>query len=129
VLIFFLKSVVGSSLKRAELLDFSAKRRNSDEKEQSRNVDILLKEQSSLERSLRSTDAVLGQAFATHDDLRRQSGILAGARNKALQMLSTSPMINNLIVKIRRAKQKDMIVLAITIAICLTFTVIYWWNK
>eukprot|EP00475_Leptophrys_vorax_P016634 TRINITY_DN23113_c0_g2_i2.p1 TRINITY_DN23113_c0_g2~~TRINITY_DN23113_c0_g2_i2.p1 ORF type:complete len:231 (-),score=58.98 TRINITY_DN23113_c0_g2_i2:475-1167(-) len=123
------KATIASNIQRAELFGSGGRRKNSGDLTSRAKSETLLREQTSLHMSLKATDEVISTAQASHEELRKQGTLFSSTKNKTLQMIDMGPMISNVIGKIRRAKQRDMIVLGLTIGICMTFTFIYWWNK
>lgn len=122
-----LSSNISSYLQRMELL--SGGRRRYDSEGADRSTDLLLREQSSLNYSVKASDEVIGQAHSTLEEMKKMRSAFSSSKNKAIQLVSGSPIINSLINRIKRTKQRDTIVLAITIAVCMIFTFIYWLDK
>lgn len=92
-------------------------------------TELLLREKNSLQQSLKMTDDVISQAQYARNSLLNQGRVLLGVGGKLGSLGTKFPMVNRLLGKITSYKNRDMIVLAIVIASCMFFTVIYIANK
>ena len=85
----------------------------------------LYREQDALSSSLRSAGTVIGQAGEVRDALWSQRRSLQ-ASSGALGQLSTQfPTIGRVIVSIQQRRYRDNMIVAVTIAACICFTL--WW--
>jgi|EP01046_Picozoa_sp_COSAG06_P015257 Golgi SNAP receptor complex protein 1 len=85
----------------------------------------LMRERASIMNSEREIDAVLGQAMATRDTLSRQRDMFGGISDKMRSVAERIPVVQELMGKIKTRKNRDKIVLGVTIGGCLFFLV--WW--
>ena len=86
----------------------------------------LMRERASIMNSEREMDAVLGQAIATRDTLARQREMFGGISDKLRSVAERLPVVQELMGRIKTRKNRDKIVLGITIGGCLFFLV--WWT-
>jgi len=85
----------------------------------------LMRERASIMNSEREIDAVLGQAMATRDTLSRQRDMFGGISDKMRSVAERIPVVQELMGKIKTRKNRDKIVLGVTIGGCCFFLV--WW--
>jgi len=85
----------------------------------------LIQERNAIGASLSMTDEILSQARDTHDMLKNQRAVLGGVQGKVGSLDSLLPGINSLIDKISDRKNKERVVLSITVAGCCFFTIWY----
>ena len=86
----------------------------------------LMRERASILNSEREMDAVLGQAMATRDTLARQRDMFGGISDKMRSVAERIPVVQELMGKIKTHKNRDKIVLGVTIGGCMFFLV--WWT-
>lgn len=86
----------------------------------------LMRERQSIVNSEREMDDVLGQAMATRDTLQQQRGMFHGISDKMRSVGERIPMVNQLMGQIDKRKNRDKIILGLTIGGCLCFLV--WWT-
>lgn len=96
------------------------------EKEQLSAKDALLRERATLHSSDRGLDSLMGQAHEAKNRLTSQNQALMRAMSTFGDIGANFPGINELMTKISRAKQRDVLVLGLVISICLCFLV-WWW--
>ena len=65
----------------------------------------------------------------TARELFSQRGLLQNAGSKLLTMASRFPVLDNLVMAIKKKKNKDAMVLAAVIAACTTFVLLYYMSK
>ena len=70
-------------------------------------------------------DAAMGTAAATRAALARQKELLLQQSSNLSKLLGMFPMANKFINKIRTKQQRDRLILASVVALCLLFCV--WW--
>jgi len=85
----------------------------------------LIQERNAIGASLDMTDEILCQARETHTMLKNQRSVLGGVQGKVTSLDSILPGINSLIDKISDRKNKERVVLSITVAGCCFFTIWY----
>lgn len=85
----------------------------------------LMREKNALGSSLSMADEVIGSATAAHDMLVGQRKTLAETKGKLGTLDTILPGINGLIGKITDRKNKERVVLSVTIASCCFFTIWY----
>ena len=86
----------------------------------------LMRERASIMNSEREMDAVLGTAMATRDTLAQQRDTFGGISDKMRSVAERIPMVQELMGRIKTRKNRDKIVLGVTIGGCMFFLV--WWN-
>jgi Golgi SNAP receptor complex protein 1 len=119
------KTSVEQALTRIQLLEG----RGGESFMASSSVQTLLREQSSMERSLKETDHVIELAQASHKDLGKQRSTLAESSGKMGKLGAAFPRINALMGRIKSHRFRDTIILAFVIATCMLFTIVYWSRK
>lgn len=87
--------------------------------------ECLMRERSGLNSSISMAEEIIGQATATRDMLFGQRGVLGGVSTKMRSLESIMPGINSLIDKISDRKNKERVVLSLTVACCCFFTIWY----
>jgi golgi SNAP receptor complex member 1 len=88
-------------------------------------MDALLRERNSLQSSMNHTNTVISQAEHIRMELHGQGRALRNTNSIIGQMTSYLPNVNTLIDTIRRRRHSDDTIVAIVIAICITFT--FWY--
>ena len=86
---------------------------------------VLLKERGATQRSLQMADSFLEQASASHSALLDQRRRLQSSADKMLGMLNRIPIVNSVVRGIRNKKNKDNVIVAIVIALCIFFCIWY----
>ena len=89
------------------------------------NTETLLSEHEKLTQSIAATEILLSQASEAKESISVSNLLFNSMQNKVKSGKGMFPQINTLIKSISRSKNKDTIVLAITIAICILFTLYY----
>ncbi|ORZ04549.1 hypothetical protein BCR41DRAFT_312974 [Lobosporangium transversale] len=84
-------------------------------------TDYLLNERSRIDGSHRLADSALEQAYATHDDLRRQGSALQNVNQRINNVASQLPGVGQLIGKIQSRKNRDNVILSCVIGSCVVF--------
>ena len=74
-------------------------------------------------------DDVIGQAQATAAALVQQRGIFQNVAGNLGDIGSRFGVLNNMLVAIKRKRNKDTIILSGVVAVCTAFTLIYWLSK
>mmetsp|Transcript_29124 Transcript_29124/g.70648 ORF Transcript_29124/g.70648 Transcript_29124/m.70648 type:complete len:226 (+) Transcript_29124:1-678(+) len=96
----------------------SARELNSDEEN-------LLRESKNVASSISMIDEVIGSASASRDLLSRQRTTLQGVNSKVGALTNLLPNVDELIGKIGSRKRFENVVLAITVAFCVSFCVVW----
>eukprot|EP01102_Stenamoeba_stenopodia_P001533 TRINITY_DN11330_c0_g1_i1.p1 TRINITY_DN11330_c0_g1~~TRINITY_DN11330_c0_g1_i1.p1 ORF type:complete len:285 (+),score=64.35 TRINITY_DN11330_c0_g1_i1:238-1092(+) len=96
------------------------------EKEQLAAKDALLRERTTLHNSERGLDSLMGQAYEAKQRVSSQNQALMRAMSTFGDIGANFPGINEVLGKISKAKQRDVLVLGLVISICLCFLV-WWW--
>lgn len=112
------------SLRRTELFS-----RNSQSEKQSSEVELLLRENNSLTRSIDMTDQSLAAVSDASRALREQHGTLRGSHGKLGTFAAYFPRIDMTLKSIKYYRIRDNLILALVIASCMCFMVFYWWHK
>jgi Golgi SNAP receptor complex protein 1 len=92
-------------------------------------AEILLREKNALHSSLQLTDDTIEQALNARNRLNNQTTMFGQISGKIKDVGGRFPQVNNLITRIQRSKQRDMLVMACVIASCMCFTIFYWLRK
>lgn len=85
----------------------------------------LMREKAALNSTLSATDELISQGQTMHDMLKGQRSALTGIHGKVGTLESVLPGINSLIDKISDRKNKERVVLSMTVASCCFFTIWY----
>jgi golgi SNAP receptor complex member 1 len=88
-------------------------------------MDALLRERNSIQNSMNSASNVIGQAEAIRSELHGQGRSLRNTSNVMGQIMSHVPSLNNIIDAIRRRRSSDDKIVAIFIALCVSFILWY----
>lgn len=93
-------------------------------------ADMLLRERSTVHSSTSAVDDVIGAAQATAAALVSQRGLFSNvASNLSNGIGNRFGVMQNLLVAIKRKKNKDTMILSAVIGLCTAFTLIYWMAK
>ena len=98
---------------------------NPDESEEMR----LIRERARIAGSTSAVEDIISVAQNTARELFSQRGLLQNAGSKLMTMSSRFPVLNNLVLAIKRKKNKDTMILAAVIAACTTFVLLYYLSK
>lgn len=120
------KARVSGELIRMELLGNVGRKRDDDLEN---GTAALIDEQTSLKASLGIADESIMTAQETREGLKRQRTIFQSSRLNAQKLASMIPDVRGLMRRIARFKQRDTIVVALVIAVCVFLMMVYWWNK
>jgi Golgi SNAP receptor complex protein 1 len=123
------KETINNNRIRSELLSSNNNENSSLNNSLRPRTDTLLREKDSLHRSIRISEDLISQASEAKESLHRQANTFDLMNNKVKLLLQRFPVINNLMGKISTYKQRDMIIIASTIAVLLLFTFYYILNK
>nr|XP_023899820.1 Golgi SNAP receptor complex member 1-2-like [Quercus suber] len=74
-------------------------------------------------------DDVIGQAQTTRQVLGSQKAMFGDVEGKVKNLSDKFPIIRGLLGSIRRRKSRDTLILAVVIAACTLFLIIYWLSK
>ncbi len=88
-------------------------------------MEHLLRERSSIDASLNSTNAILSQASSVRNELRTQGHNLRGVSSAMSVIAGNIPGLNGLIDKIRKKRLQDDRVVSGVVAGCILFTLWY----
>ena len=117
---------IRANQRRHHVLNGTNRRRNPNERTA---MDAKLEENASLLQSLSIVDDTLTMVTDTNAELSKQ-GVMGSAINKGLGVLQSKfPQANELMVKIKKYRNRDSIVLACVCGVCLLLMFIYWLNK
>lgn len=129
-----LANVANAAKDRAELLDSGAG--NGISKERMDNTlmgegstEMLMRERGTIDRSNFALDGVIGQAQQVATSLTQQRQIFDSVNAKVGSLAARYPVVNSLLNAIRRRKNRDSVILASVIALCVLLILIYWVNK
>lgn len=86
----------------------------------------LMRERMSIQNSERELDAVLGQALATRETLAKQRDTFGNISDKLRSVAERLPVVQELMGRIQKRKNRDKIILGLTIGGCMCFLV--WWT-
>ena len=89
----------------------------------------LIRERGTIHSSTSKVDDVIGQAQATAAALVQQRGIFQNVAGNLGDIGSRFGVLNNMLVAIKRKRNKDTIILSGVVAVCTAFTLIYWLSK
>lgn len=89
----------------------------------------LIRERARIAGSTSAVDDLIGVAQNTARELFAQRGILSNAGNKLIAIGSKFPAVNNLLLAIKRKKNKDAVILAAVVAACTIFVLLYYMSK
>jgi len=85
----------------------------------------LLRENSNLQSSSYMQDSILGQARQVHEALENQRRLIRGAHGKVTNMPGLFHTIDGVTSKIKRFKQRNVMVLGLVIGLCICFLLYY----
>jgi len=88
-------------------------------------MEHLLRERSSIDASLNSTNAILSQASSVRNELRTQGQNLRGISGTMSVIAGHVPGLNGLIDKIKKKRMQDDRVVSGVVAGCILFTLWY----
>ena len=89
----------------------------------------LIRERVRIAGSTSAVDDLIGAAQNTARELFAQRGALTSAGNKLVAIGSRFPVVNNLILAIKKKKNKDAVILASVVGACTTFVLLYYLSK
>eukprot|EP00483_Globobulimina_turgida_P001945 UN01947 len=117
---------IRSNIRKHKVLNGANRRRNANERSV---MDSQLEENQSLLQSINIVDDTLTMVHDAKTDISNQ-GFMGLNINKGLGILSSKfPQANQIMLKIKKYRNRDAIVLACVCALCLTLMFIYWINK
>ena len=90
------------------------------------NVRLLASEQDSLQHTHRRLNDILAQADLSRERLKAQRQSFGGIADKVLTIAERVPFINGLLKKIDAKRRRDVVILAVVIAVCLFLVVLFW---
>jgi len=90
---------------------------------------LLAKERASVQSALAGLGDAIGAAESSYASLVRQRGVFAAIRGKLGELAEKLPAVNGVIERIRRHEQRDTLVLAVVIALCMFISFVYIMNK
>jgi len=92
-------------------------------------AELLLGERTSLHASLRTVDNVLGEAEHARSRLQYATAVFASMRTRVSGIGKKFPVVNSLINRIQASKNREQIWLALTCAVCMIFTFLWWSSR
>ncbi|KAJ3013648.1 Golgi SNAP receptor complex member 1 [Thoreauomyces humboldtii] len=87
--------------------------------------DLLLDERGRIDGSHRMADEVLQAAYSTRHELNEQRGVLYGAQGRVTGVLARFPLVNDLVSRINTRKQRDSLIMAGVISVCVCLLLWY----
>ena len=128
------RAAVLTSLDRDALLGGRAATRGSggaaaDGLSDSSQMELLMRERSTVHSSTSAVDDVIGAAQATAAALVSQRGIFGGIAGNLSGVGSRFGVMHDVLAAIKRKRSKDTLVLSAVVAFCVAFTLIYWLAK
>ena len=88
-------------------------------------ISTLLKERGAIHSSLQMADSYLDQAVESHNQLIGQRRRLESSRGKVMGLISRLPVIDSLVKAIGDKRNRDNVIVAVVIAICIFFCIWY----
>lgn len=92
----------------------------------SRRTDLYLKENEHLRNSDRLASEAIDIALTTKENLGSQRKIFKTITTRLNDLANRFPALNNLVRKIKLRKQRDSIIIATVVAVCIILILIYW---
>lgn len=89
----------------------------------------LLREARAIDATDRMTDALLGSALASRNQLIQDGNTFGNINSRLGDMAARFPVIGNIMGKIKSKKKRDMYILASVVAACIIFSILFWWNR
>ena len=122
---------IRNALKKRRLLSGggSSNRRKRANDNENNITDSLLTEQKHLQRGMEAADVAINILSDTKKALLEDKGLFNKMQSGVGKLGSLFPTANELMFKIKKYRNRDSIVIAFTIAICVFFILIYWLNK
>ncbi|CAM9165546.1 unnamed protein product [Heterosigma akashiwo] len=88
-------------------------------------MEHLLRERNAIGGAMRASNSVIGQAFATRDELRAQGATLQGTSGTLAGITSNLPSIGRVVEAIQKKKYRDNMIVGGVIALLICFTLWY----
>jgi Golgi SNAP receptor complex protein 1 len=123
-----LSSIVGAARERADLLG-GASGSSSAPLMGGGGTGLLLRERGILDRSHAAVDQVIGQAQGVASSLSGQRQLFDAIDSKVASIGARFPVVNSLLNAIRRRKNRDNMILAGVMGVCMLLILLYWVNK
>lgn len=120
---------IRNALKKRRLLSGGQSGRRKRANENDNITDNLLTEQGNLRKGLEQADIAIDIANTTRDYLTDDKALFDKMQSGVGKLGSMFPQANEIMFKIKKYRNRDSIVIAFTIAVCMFFILIYWWNK
>lgn len=92
----------------------------------SRRTDLYLKENEHLRNSDRLAGEAIDIAMATKENLGSQRKIFKNMTTRLNDLANRFPALNSLVRKIKMRKQRDSLIIASVIAVCIILLLLYW---
>jgi Golgi SNAP receptor complex protein 1 len=99
-------------------------RRDIQEFKEQHGTTLLANERNAIGKVHGMADQIIHTAQMGREKLGQQRSMFDGIMDKTTTLISKFPLVNDIIQKIQRKKQRDMIVISILVAICLF---LLWW--
>jgi len=110
---------------KADLLSSVQRDINTYQNEQQRRQEQQDKISMSTQNSMRAANDTISIAMAAKDALVQQRSMLSKVQTKMTNIAEKVPMLNNIMHKMKVAKQKDKMIIAGVIALCIVFLLWY----
>ena len=124
-----LSSIVGAARDRADLLGGASGNSSSAPLMGGSGTGLLLRERGILDRSHAAVDQVIGQAQGVAASLTGQRQLFDAIDSKIASIGARFPIVNSLLNAIRRRKNRDNMILAGVMGVCMLLILLYWVNK
>lgn len=122
-----MSSVVGAARDRAEL--FGGADGSSASLLGGGSTSLLLRERGIIERSSAAIEDVVSHAQGIASGLTQQRQLFDSIDSKVASIGARFPVVNSLLNAIRRRKNRDNLVLAGVVAVCVFLILVYWVRK
>ena len=127
-----LSAVIGAARERADLLGGSGGPGGGTDApllNSGNNAGLLLRERGTLDRTNTAADQVINQAQGVAAALSGQRQLFDTIDSKVASIGAKFPVVNTLLNAIRRKKNRDNVIVASVLALCVFLMLIYWVNK
>lgn len=90
---------------------------------------LLLRERSMVDRSNAAIDSVVAQAYGVASNLTQQKQLFDTIDSKLSSVGAKFPVVNSVLNAVRRRKNRDTVILASVMGLCMLLILIYWVRK
>ena len=124
-----LSNIAGAARDRADLLGSSMKGGSASNAGTNSTTGLLLRERSTLDRSSSAIDTVVAQAYGVASHLGQQRQLFDALDSKLTSLGAKFPVVNSILNAVRRRKNRENVILASVMAVCVLLILIYWSRK